>query len=103
MRKKNGLRILFLGILFALALSAAGCSVDGAEVFRKEGCLGCHRFKGVGGGICPDLTDIKNRRSDAWIIQQIKDPGINDPNSKMPSYPHMKEKEIKAVLDYLKS
>lgn len=80
---------------------AAGCAVDGKAVFEKD-CLACHRFQGVGGAICPDLTDVASRRDDGWIHQQIKDSSVNDPASKMPGFPHLSDKEIQGIVDYLK-
>jgi len=95
-------RILAAGIAAGGLLLGAGCAVDGKAVFEKE-CTACHRFKGMGGGICPDLTDVKNRYDDAWIRQQIKDSSKNNPDSKMPGFSHLSDKEIQAILDYLKS
>lgn len=81
-----------------------GCAApDGAKLFDKEGCRACHRFKGKGGSICPDLTDVKNRRSDAWIRQQLIDSSVNNPNATMQSFDHLSDKEIQAIIDYLKS
>ena len=90
-------------ISVAATLFSSGCSVDGASLFQKEGCINCHRFKGAGGSICPDLTDVARKRSDEWLRQQIKDPGVNYPNSTMPGFGHLSEKEIQALIDYLKS
>ncbi|VAX26671.1 hypothetical protein MNBD_NITROSPIRAE02-954 [hydrothermal vent metagenome] len=90
-------------ITLAATLFSFGCSVDGASLFQKEGCINCHRFKGAGGSICPDLTDVASKRSDAWLRQQIKDPGVNYPDSTMPGFGHLSEKEIQALIDYLKS
>jgi len=84
-------------------LILSSCAQDGAAIFEKEGCIGCHRFKGAGGGICPDLTDVKNRRSDEWIKQQIMDSSVNNPKSNMPGFSHLSEKQIKTIIDYLKS
>lgn len=93
------LNTVFLGLFFF-----AGCAApDGAKIFDRENCRACHRFKGKGGSICPDLTDVKNRRSDAWIRQQLKDSSVNNPDSTMQSYDHLSEKEIQAIIDYLKS
>ena len=92
------------GIMIALMLTlvaTAGCTLDGKKIYEREGCNNCHRFKGVGGSICPDLTDVKNRRSREWIKQQLKDPSVNNPDSKMPSFGHLSEREINAIVDYL--
>ncbi|NOZ26021.1 MAG: c-type cytochrome [Nitrospirae bacterium] len=90
-------------VVAAAALFSLGCSVDGAELFQKEGCVNCHRYKGVGGSICPDLTDVSKRRSDEWIRQQIRDSSVNFPDSTMPGFGHLSDKEIQAIIDYLKS
>lgn len=90
-------------ILFSLCSITACSPPDGAALFDKEGCRACHRFKDKGGSICPDLTDVKNRRSDAWIRQQLIDSSVNNPNATMQSFSHLSEKEIQAIIDYLKS
>ncbi len=95
---KAGIVVMALAALFSI-----GCSVDGSELFRKEGCINCHRFKGEGGSICPDLTGVTERRSEKWIRQQIKDPGVNFPDSTMPGFEDLSDKEIQAIIDYLKS
>ena len=93
---------LFLALFFLFSFILAGCAVDGAKLFEKEGCNKCHRFKGLGGSICPDLTEVTKRRSDAWIRQQIKNPLVNNPDSRMPSFSNLSNKEIQAIIDYLK-
>jgi|Deesub1362A_J573_1020465.scaffolds.fasta_scaffold13774_2 cbb3-type cytochrome oxidase cytochrome c subunit len=93
----------FFLLLSVLAGFLASCAPDGAKLFQKEGCINCHRYKGVGGSICPDLTDVTKRKSEAWIRQQIKDPTVNNPNSKMPRFGHLSDKEIDAIISYLKS
>lgn len=78
-------------------------SLDGEELFNKQGCIGCHSFKGKGGGICPDLTGVTGRRSDGWIRVQIKDPTKHNSNSRMPGFGHLSYREISAIIRYLKS
>ena len=89
--------------LIVLTGFIASCAPDGAKLFQKEGCINCHRYKGVGGSICPDLTDVTKRRSEAWIRQQLKDPTMNNPNSKMPGFSYLSDKEIDAIINYLKT
>ncbi|NOX20878.1 MAG: c-type cytochrome [Nitrospirae bacterium] len=94
----------FLCLIFLVAgLLLTGCAKNGRQIMEKEGCFSCHRYKGYGADICPDLTEITKNRSDEFIIQQLKDPGKNFPDSKMPSYNHLSDNEIKAILDYLKT
>jgi cbb3-type cytochrome oxidase cytochrome c subunit len=99
--KRRGLVLGTVFMFSLLTLATAGCTVDGKALFEKEGCNKCHRFKGVGGSICPDLTDVKSRRSREWIHQQLTDPSVNNPDSKMPSFGHLSEKEKQALIDYL--
>ncbi len=78
-------------------------SPDGAELFRNQGCINCHSFKGKGAEVCPALTGVTHRRSDGWIRDQIKDSKRHNPNSRMPSFGHLSYREISAIIRYLKS
>jgi len=90
-------------VIWSLFILSGCAPPDGAKLFDKEGCRACHRFKDKGGSICPDLTDVKKRRTDAWIRQQLIDSSVNNPNSTMQSFGHLSDKEIQAIIDYLKS
>lgn len=98
--------------LLIIAAAALGCLIllivfsglqDGGEIFRKEGCIGCHSFRGSGGSIGPDLTAVRQRRSASWIRAQIKDPKSHNPATLMPSYSHLSYLEITALIRYLRS
>ena len=98
--------------LFIIAAAALCCLFviimffdlpDGAEIFRVEGCIGCHSFKGNGGSAGPELTAVTKRRSDSWIRQQIKDPKVHNPVTIMPSFNHLSWREKNALIKYLKS
>ncbi len=78
-------------------------SPNGAELFKNQGCMNCHSFKGKGGETGPDLTEVTRRRSDGWIRDQIKDPKKHDPGSRMPGFGHLSYMEISAIIRYLKS
>ena len=86
---------LFLGIL-------SSCAARGEKLFEEEGCLHCHSFKGKGGRMAPDLTAVTGRRDDAWIRHQIRDSKQNDPRSRMPSFAHLSEFDIRSIVNYLK-
>lgn len=79
-----------------------GCVSKGAELFRKEGCIQCHSFKGTGGS-GPDLTAVTGRRTDSWIRQQIKNPKKNNHFSRMPAFGHLSEYEVISLIRYLKT
>lgn len=44
--------------LMAKAIAGKGDATSGAAVFMKAACVGCHKVKGVGGILGPDLSEI---------------------------------------------
>ena len=102
MRKTFRSEVFMVMVLCVLALLVTGCAPDGSAVFKTE-CAGCHNFKGFGGSICPDLTNVTKTRSDDWIRQQLRDPSVNNPNTKMPSFERLSDKEVQALIDHFKS
>ena len=87
-------------VLLMLAFSLIKAS-DGGEIFREEGCSGCHSFKGQGGSLAPDLTAVTQRRSNKWIWDQIRNPQKHHPGSMMPSFDHLSWVEMVALIRYL--
>jgi len=71
--------------------------LEGQEIFNREGCLGCHKARGVGGIIGPDLTEQGEKtRSDYdfqhitseqtvsnWLKEHFRDPEMVSPGSQM--------------------
>ena len=56
-----------------------GDAVRGAEVYRDQGCAGCHTVAGRGGPTGPDLTDVGARSSPAFIRRSLVDPAADLP------------------------
>jgi putative heme-binding domain-containing protein len=56
-----------------------GNPAKGAIVYAKKGCANCHILGGAGAGFGPDLTDVGDRRSAAYIRQAIAKPSANLP------------------------
>ncbi|PWU04117.1 MAG: hypothetical protein C5B51_17410 [Terriglobia bacterium] len=57
------------------AMTSGGNAARGKAVFEgKGGCRNCHRVKGVGSRMAPDLTDIGVLRRVAELEQSIVDP-----------------------------
>ena len=70
---------------------------QGKKIFSQEGCLGCHKARGVGGSLGPDLTEQgkKTRHEYSftniagkhtisnWLFEHFKDPEMVSPGSDM--------------------
>ena len=91
--------------LFALAavLLVTACAGQGSRLFRSEGCVNCHRFRGEGGSIGPDLTAVTKRRSEEWIARQIQNSREHNPDSRMPNFSHLSWWQVRSLIKYLKS
>lgn len=94
-----GAAIILLLLVFLNVLPAP----DGPGLFRREGCIYCHSFKGEGGSMAPDLTGVTKRRSKSWIRDQLKNPQKHNPGSKMPSFSHLSRREVSALIKYLET
>ena len=84
-------------------LLVAGCAPDGRALLEREQCLECHRFRGEGGYLGPDLTAVGARRPAGWMALKISEPKKADPASRMPAYDNLSSREIRAIVRYLQS
>jgi len=84
-------------------VAAATGVKPGEDLYKAQGCSACHRIGGVGGTIGPDLSGVGRRRGKAWILQQLTDPKSHDPNSIMPSFAKLPQKDREDIADYLAS
>jgi mono/diheme cytochrome c family protein len=99
-------KIAMLHIVAALAvvlftpmpLLAAG---HGAEIFKAQGCRGCHQLQGIGGTIGPPLDGLGKRLDQKSLRQQLVTPKASQPASIMPAYGHLPPAELQALIDYL--
>ena len=82
-------------------VAAATGVKPGEDIYKAQGCSACHRIGGVGGTIGPDLSGVGRRRGKAWILQQLTDPKSHDPNSIMPSFAKLPQKDREDIADYL--
>lgn len=46
----------------------------GRNLFHATACVACHRFDGIGGGVGPDLTTIRNKFSTRDLLESIIEP-----------------------------
>ena len=96
-------RILFPALALATLLLVTACVSQGSALFRSEGCINCHRFRGEGGNMGPDLTGVAGRRSDEWIARQIHNSKENNPSSRMPGFSHLSGWQVRSLVKYLKT
>jgi mono/diheme cytochrome c family protein len=94
-------------------LEGTGTFRHGKEVFSREGCLGCHRARGVGGMIGPDLTgqgektrheySFTNIRGEQtvsnWLKEHFRDPEMVSPGSEMLKM-NLPDEEIEALVTF---
>lgn len=91
-----------LTLLFGAILTVTGCTANGAALFHKQGCIHCHRIRGEGGMMGPDLTAVSDRRSDDYIVNYIHNPKASNPQARMPAFSHLSKQERLAIIAFLK-
>ena len=76
----------------------------GAQLFQSLGCVGCHRVNGTGGTIGPNLSQegIRGRSRD-WLTTQIRNPKAHNPDTVMPSFASLNDRQLNDLLDFLLS
>lgn len=88
------------------------------RVFQREGCGNCHALRAAGfnytAAVGPDLThEARRGRSAGWLRRQLIEPtsipdeevaeGFAGRQSIMPSYKHLSEEELQALIEFLQS
>lgn len=74
----------------------------GRLAFTTQGCLSCHNVDLKGGVIGPSLDNVAARRADpAWLRDQILTPPKVVPNSLMPIFPELSDREVEGLIAYL--
>lgn len=84
-----------------LTVATVSAPKPGEAIFKAQGCSACHMIGGIGGTVGPDLTKVGGRRDKEWIEKQLKNPKSHNPNSIMPSYAKLPEKDREDLADYL--
>ena len=86
---------------------------EGQQIFYREGCLGCHRARGVGGTVGPDLTEqgektkheynFQNVQGEQtvsnWLKEHFRDPEMVSPGSRMLKM-DLPEEELEALVTF---
>ena len=75
-----------------------------AEILLQQQlpCLGCHALKGSGGHLGPDLTTVRDRRTENYVAAMVADPQKVVPGTIMPKVP-MPPATRELVVKYLLS
>ncbi|HEX9021010.1 MAG TPA: c-type cytochrome [Nitrospirota bacterium] len=82
-------------------MGAVAVGTPGKAVFMNNGCSACHKIGEIGGMVGPDLTKVGSRRDKVWIIDQLRNPKLHNPQSIMPSFAKLPDKDIEELADYL--
>jgi cytochrome c oxidase subunit 2 len=96
-------------LLFVSALVFGFAQLDGetpvargAQVFRDQGCYGCHTVGKTGTPIATDLTRIGTRHDATYFARWLRDPAQQKPGQHMPKI-SLSEGEVSALAAYLGS
>jgi mono/diheme cytochrome c family protein len=96
-----------------LPLKGTSGLYKGLEIFRREGCLGCHKVRQVGGNIGPDLTGQGAKTKAAynfrylkgiatipsWLKEHFKDPEVVSPGSSMLKF-SLNQDDLEALVTF---
>jgi ubiquinol-cytochrome c reductase cytochrome b subunit len=75
----------------------------GARLVAQNDCASCHKIRGEGGSVGPDLSYVGQRREIEWVKAYVRDPHSLNPSAAMPAHTALSDKEIDAIATYLKS
>lgn len=100
---ERSMRLCLAGVAIVAILASGACASRGRQVFLREGCGNCHRFREIGGGGAPDLSEIGSRRDASWIGIQIADPAAHSPAARMPPFPRIRGFDLRSLIAFLSS
>jgi len=75
-------------------------AVDGAALYQKNFCGGCHAVNGEGGKMGPALNGLAERRTEAWVVEHFENPRKMSPGTPMPTYPFPRP-DMQNMVSYL--
>jgi mono/diheme cytochrome c family protein len=100
--------LMLVGTSFAAAKKPApkkpGTSqvAEGKKIYDNLGCANCHKIGTEGGAAGPALTGVGKARDTQFLVQKLKNPKFNNPNSIMPPVTKP-QKDVQALAAYLMS
>jgi cytochrome c oxidase subunit 2 len=75
---------------------------QGKKVFISQGCYGCHMVGTMGTPIGPDLSREGRKRTEAFLLEWLRDPASQKPTAHMPKIA-LAEGEVAALAAFLAS
>jgi len=100
--KIPGLLTFIAAATLCLAPTAPALAADAQELIDSLGCKGCHQIAGNGGALGPALDGVGSRMQEKELRQQLVNPKAKNAASMMPAFDHLPEKDLQALVDYLK-
>jgi len=88
-------------VLFSNGIQAD--EITARNLLLSQGCKGCHFIDGTGGTLGPNLDQVGAKLKPAQLKEKLVSPKSTNPDSVMPSYSHLKEEELQALVDFLKT
>ena len=86
-----------------VALTETTQTLMGKNLYNQNRCDLCHMIGKIGGTVGPDLSKVGGRRDSQWIFTQLKDPKSHNPNTQMPAYPQLSDRELQALVGFMSS
>lgn len=97
-----GMILLASAVPGAAADDKAALVSQGAQVFKDQGCYGCHMVGKFGTPIATDLSTIGAKRGSAYLTNWLEDPSSQRPTAHMPKI-QLNQAEVEALAAYLSS
>lgn len=87
---------------------AASDLKKGEELFRASGCMNCHKIRGQGGSVGPELAgDTLKGRDRQWLTEQIRNSRAHFPKggltTSMTAFTNLSKEEIDEIVSFLMS
>lgn len=74
----------------------------GRRIYQDMNCAYCHKIRGKGGTVGPELDKVAGEESVEWLEKHFRDPRSVTPGSVMPQM-HLLDDEVVALTAYMKS
>lgn len=91
-----------LSLLIVLAAASSATAAPAGEKLFKEKCAICHKVRGNGGVLGPELTRVGAAWSEQALREQLLNPKKKNPHTTMPSFKELPAKELDLLVTYLK-